>query len=101
MLSYRNFRAEFEREVLNIIIKKTRSFTFNDIYKELRKLCDNSIPDDYIVDIVCVSIEFCLSQGYIKHYTDNVYTVSIINRDKFETFTDKLYDKDFTVKNTF
>ena len=47
MLSYRNFRAEFEREVLNIIIKKTRSFTFNDIYKELRKLCDNSIPDDY------------------------------------------------------
>ena len=101
MLTYKNFRAEFEREVLNIIIRQTNSFTMKDIFRELKKKCDSTIPSDYIVDIVFVSLEFCESQDFIRTYDKTTYSLSRINRDKLDAFIEKLNNKNLSENNTF
>ena len=101
MLTYQSFRSEFEKEVLDIIIRQTRNFTFKDIFREMKKICDNTVPNDYIIDIVCTSLEFCQSQNYIRSYDNTMYSLNRIYRDKFDAFIDKLNDKNLAEKNTF
>ena len=100
MLTYENFRSEFESEVLNIIMRQARNFTFKDIFREMKKICDNTVPNDYIIDIICVCFEFCKCQKYIRSYDDTTYSLNRIYRDKLDAFIEKLNDKNRLENNT-
>lgn len=97
MLTYMNERVDFEKEVLNIIISQIDDFTHEDIYRALRRRSDATVPNEYILDIVCTSLEFCLNENFIEVYDRNSYTINLLNQEEFEGFIDKFSNNCFSI----
>ena len=82
-LTKENSRVELEKQALNIIMMNKSVFKLGELIETLRDICDESITDDEISEVVLNGLDFCLNTGRVDIYGEFTYMVDPIEQIKY------------------